>query len=375
MTAFSDDSNRWLKTGLLLPIVTLNGWVLLQIVQYFEPLVTILVMASVLAFVLDYPVELLQNRHLNRNYAIAIVLLGSAVALVTLGITLLPALLEQLSGIVTQLPDWLNAASQRLQLVQDWAAAHRLPINLSRVIRQITSRIPDQIEGWGDETVSLTLNAVGGLSSLLLTLVLTVYLLLDGKRVWRAIFGRLPLKNREQVRRSLQNDFHSYFIGQATMGLITGTALSLVFFVLRVPYSLLLGSTVGLMTLIPFGDVLGYTLVCLLLAAQSPTLAVTTLVAAVLTDQVLDQAIAPRIIGGFTGLKPIWVIIALLLGTKLFGLPGLLLAVPIASFINTLLEDEPQVDPLPVDPLPVNELQTDQPALSAPALSSEQPVS
>ncbi|WP_421656175.1 AI-2E family transporter [Leptothermofonsia sp. ETS-13] len=54
----------------------------------------------------------------------------------------------------------------------------------------------------------------------------------------------------------------------------------------------------------------------------------------------IDQATAPRILSGFTELKPIWVIITLLLGTKLFGFPGLLLTVPVASFINSLLEDE-----------------------------------
>ncbi len=121
------------------------------------------------------------------------------------------------------------------------------------------------------------LNVVGGISSLLLTIVLTFYLLIDGKHVWNALFQWLPLNHREQIRRSLQNDFRSYFIGQATLGLIMGIVLSIVFFVLKVPYSLLLGSTVGIMTLIPFGDALGYILVCLLLAAQSPSLALTVL--------------------------------------------------------------------------------------------------
>jgi predicted PurR-regulated permease PerM len=68
-------------------------------------------------------------------------------------------------------------------------------------------------------------------------------------------------------------------------------------------------------------------------------LAIRILGVSLVIDQVIDQGTAPKILGGFTGLKPIWVIIALLLGTKLFGFPGLLLAVPIASFINTALED------------------------------------
>lgn len=358
MTEFFAGSNRWLKTGFLLPIVALNGWVLIEIVQYFEPFVTVLIGAAVLAFILNYPVEFLQKtllqrgflqKHLqkrssDRGYAVLIVLFATLIGLGTLTITLLPALSEQLSSIVNQLPDWFNASSQKLQAVQHWASAHRLPINLNRIIQEFTERLPAQIEGLGDETVLLTLNAVGGLSSLLLTIVLTFYLLLDGKRVWKALFRWLPSDKRDRIRRSLQRDFHRYFIGQATLGVILATVLSIVFFLLNIPYSLLLGSTIGVMSLVPFGDTLGYVVICLLLAAKSPTLALTTLGIVVILDQIIDQIIAPRILGEFTGLKPIWIIIALLFGTKLFGLPGLLIAVPIASFINNLLDDDDSQD-------------------------------
>jgi predicted PurR-regulated permease PerM len=339
MSAFPSNSSSWLKIGLLLPLIALNAWVVIQTFQYLEPLLTILIGASILAFVLNYPVKFLQAK-IDRPYAIAIVLLATLLGFMALGITLVPALLEQLTAIVNQIPDWLNAAIAKLQSIQNWASAHRLPVNLNRVIRQFTERLPNQLEGMGDGTISFTLNAVGGLSSLLLTLVLTFYLLLDGERVWVAIFERLPLQKRDQLRRSLQNDFRNYFIGQAILGVIMAVMMAVVLIALQVPYSLLLAAMVGLMTLVPFGDVLGYGLVCLLIAAQSPLLALTVLGSVIVLDQIIDQAIAPRILGGFTGLKPIWVILALLLGTKLFGFPGLLLAVPIASFINTLLDDD-----------------------------------
>lgn len=340
MTDLFTGSNRWLRSSLALPLVALNAWVFIQIFQYLEPLVTIFVVAAVFAFVLNYPVELLQQRGVNRSYAIFSVLLVSLVALATLGVTLLPALLEQLSAIATQLPDWLDSISEQLQGLQSWASSHRLPVNLNRVIQQFTERFPTQLEGLGNETISLTLTAAGGLSSALITLVLTFYLLVDGKRIWDAFFRFLPLERRDRIRRSLQSDFRSYFIGQATLGLIMSIVLTVTLLILRVPYSLALGFTVGVMTLIPFGDLLGYLLVWLLTMAHSPRLAFLTLGILVVLDQVIDQAIAPRILGNFTGLKPIWVIVALLLGTKLFGFSGLLLAVPLASFINSLLEDD-----------------------------------
>jgi len=108
--------------------------------------------------------------------------------------------------------------------------------------------------------------------------------------------------------------------------------------VLRVPFGLLFGIGIGFLSLVPFGDVLGFSLVSLLVAYQDFWLGVKTLVLVILVDQVIDQVIAPRILGGFTGLRPVWVLISLLVGTKIAGLLGLLIAVPMASFIKSTID-------------------------------------
>jgi predicted PurR-regulated permease PerM len=87
---------------------------IIRLFQYFEPFVTILVVAGILAFVLNYPVEFLQKRHFDRNYAVLLVVLLSIIGLGTLAVTLLPVLLQQLSGIVEQFPDWLSTVDQKL---------------------------------------------------------------------------------------------------------------------------------------------------------------------------------------------------------------------------------------------------------------------
>lgn len=335
----SDNWNQWLKARLALPFIALNGWVLLQLMQYFEPLFTVFILSAVLAYVLNYPVQFLCQLGIPRGYAVLLVLVVSLLTLITLGVTLFPTVVTQLNEIVTLLPDWVNTVSQKLELLQEWALSRRLPVNLSRLITQLSDRLPGELQAIADQSVTLTLDAIGSLSEGLLVIVLTLYLLLDGRRVWDGVFRWVPLKYRDRAGQQLENNFHRYFIGQATMGLIMGTALTLAFFLLHVPYSLLLGLLVGLMTLIPFGDILGFGLISLLVAAQDLGLGLKTLAAAAVIDQIVDQAIAPRVLGRFTGLKPIWVIISLLIGTKIAGLPGLLTAVPVAGFIQDLLED------------------------------------
>ncbi|PSB30020.1 AI-2E family transporter [Stenomitos frigidus] len=350
MPALPDTWNRWLKNRLALPLLVLNGWVLLQLVEYFEPLFTVFVLSAVLAYVLNYPVQFLYQSGIKRNYAVLIVLVISLIVLVTLGVTLFPTVVTQLTEIVTLLPDWVNTVSQKLELLQEWALSRRLPINLSRLIRQLSDRLPGEVQALADQTLTLTLDAIGSLSEGVLVIVLTLYLLLDGRRVWDGVFQWVPVNYRDRVGQQLEGNFNRYFIGQATMGLIMGSTLTLAFFLLKVPYSLLLGLLVGVMTLIPFGDILSFGLISLLVAAQDLGLGVKTLVVAAVIDQLIDQGVAPRVLGSFTGLRPIWVIISLLIGTKIAGLPGLLTAVPIAGFIQDLIEDlnrpadEPAID-------------------------------
>jgi len=335
----SDQWTQWLKIRLTLPFIVLNGWVLLQLVQYFEPLFTIFILSAVLAYVLNYPVQFLYRSGVRRRYAVLLVLVVSLVILITLGVTLFPTVVTQLNEIVTLLPDWIAAVSQKLEVLQSWALSRRLPVHLNRLLAQFSDRLPGELQALADQSVTLTLDAIGSLSEGLLVIVLTLYLLLDGRRVWNGVFQWVPQKYRDRSAQQLESNFNRYFIGQATMGLIMGTALTLAFFFLNVPYSLLLGLLVGLMTLIPFGDIVGFGLISLLVAAQDLGLGVKTLAVATIIDQVVDQAIAPRVLGGFTGLRPIWVIISLLIGTKIAGLPGLLTAVPVAGFIQDLIED------------------------------------
>ncbi|EDX77109.1 hypothetical protein MC7420_246 [Coleofasciculus chthonoplastes PCC 7420] len=59
------------------------------------------------------------------------------------------------------------------------------------------------------------------------------------------------------------------------------------------------------------------------------------LVVAIIIEQIIENVIAPRLLGGFTGLNPVWLLVSLLIGAKIGGVVGLLIAVPMAGFIKS----------------------------------------
>ena len=338
MTDSPNKVQQWLRVGLPFPLVVLNGWLILQVIEYFQPLVTIFVLAALLAFILNYPVQFLEQRQVKRNYAVLWVFLLALVILLTFGVTVIPILVKQLSESAKLLPDWIDSGSQKLQALDTWAAARNLPINLSQLAVQLTDRLPDELESVTEQLLTIALGAVDSVSEVILTVVVGFYLLLDGKRIWHGFFRLLPSRFGPLLQQSLQHNFQNYFIGQVALAALVGFSMTSVFLALGVPFGLLFGLGVGVMTLIPFGDVLSFGLVCLLVASHDFWLGVKTLVVAVVVDQVIDQAIAPRLLGSFTGLSPVGVVAALAVGTKIGGLLGLLVAVPLASCFKDILD-------------------------------------
>jgi predicted PurR-regulated permease PerM len=315
-----------------------NGWLALQVFEYFQPLGTIFGLAAVLAFILNYPVKFLQQRQVRRNYAVVLVFFVTLIVLATFGITLIPILIEQLSEGAKLLPQWIDAGSQKLQAIAQWAADRNWPIDLSHLLMQLGDRLPDELQSLSEEFLNLALETVDSVSEAVLTVVLAFYLLLDGDRLWNSIFQRLPPRIGMILQKSLQQNFQNYFIGQVALAALVGVAMTSTFLALRVPFGLLFGLGVGFMTLIPFGDVLSFSLVGLLVAAHDFWLGAKTLAVAVVVDQIIDQAIAPRLLGSFTGLSPVAVLAALAVGTKIGGLLGLLTAVPLASSLKSILD-------------------------------------
>lgn len=330
---------RWMIWGVALPLVALNGWVALQIFSFFQSQLTIVLTATLLSFLLNYPVELLSRFRLRRSLAILLVLLISISILGVLGVLLVPPLVEQLNELIGRLPSWLDSGTSQLTALQDWAVGLNLPIDLSRLSVQLQGKITTQLQSLSASVIGLLPDAIGGVIDLGLTVVLTFYLLLHGDRLWDGIYQWLPEGWNEHARPLIKRNFQNYFLGQITVALLMGTAMTIAFVVIQVPFGLLFGIAVGVMAIFPFGPALSITVISFLTALKSIWLGVRVVTVAAIIDQVVENAIAPQLIGGFVGLNPVWILVSLLLGTKIAGVLGLIVAVPIASSVKSLFED------------------------------------
>lgn len=325
---------RWLNLGLAFPIIFLNGWLLLLLCQYLQPIVSTVVTASLIAFLLDYPIGFLEQRGVKRSLAIGLVLLLALLLLGILGLFLGPIVFQQLVEFVNRLPAWIEAGRLQLEAFDEQTLLQQLPIDLDAIVSQLTNQFSTTVQTVLRRIINVTFDTISSALNVVLTLVLTTFLVLYGRSLWHGLCSWFPSDWNKLIQSSLKQSFQNYFAAQAIIALILSAVLTLAFLALQVPFGLLFGLGIGLGSLIPFGGTVSIALVSVLIAFQNIWLGVKVLIVAIVLGQINENVVAPRLIGGITGLNPAWVFISLLLGAKFAGVLGLLMAVPTASFIK-----------------------------------------
>ena len=329
---------RWLRLSLVFPLLFLNGWLLFQLFSYLEPLVSIFVTASLLAFVLDVPIKLLQRRGVNRSGSVAIVFLIALLILSVLGLILIPQIVEQLSSLINSLPQWIESGTEQIQNLEKWDKTQKYAIYIEQSITQLSERLTNVLQTLSTQLLSFVLGTINSILNILFVLVLTVFLVLYGEQIWEGILSWIPAPWNLKLRTIIRQTFETYFAGQTILAGILSLAQIFVFVILKVDYALLFGVAIGLTTLIPFASAFTIIGISTLLMFQDFWLGLKVLTLTIIVGQINDNVIAPRLMGGMIGLNPVWIILSLFIGGKVAGILGLLIAVPIASVLKSTID-------------------------------------
>jgi predicted PurR-regulated permease PerM len=167
-------------------------------------------------------------------------------------------------------------------------------------------------------------------------------MLIDGDSMWRRFVLRLPPDRRreaELLRESADRSFGGFIRGSLLLGAIYGVATLLILVVFGVPFAGVLSIVSALTVIIPFfGPIIAMIPVLGVTAVAAGDRLLWVLIATVLLQQVALNVISPRIMSKSIGIHPIFVFFSLLLGAKVAGFWGVVLAMPVAGVLNTLLQ-------------------------------------
>jgi predicted PurR-regulated permease PerM len=334
--------SRALAITLAAPLIVLNAWAFSSIFGYFQSMLVILIVASLAAFLLNYPVAWLQRRGMQRTQAAIVVFLMALVGVLVLAVTLLPLAIAQAQQLVARLPEWFDSGQRQLMMLDQRFTDMGLPISLDGIILQINDRLKGQLQTIAGRAVNLTLDlavfTVAKVIDVLLTVISTFYLLQHGDEVWDNLIGWLPTRIQQPFSKTLRLSFQNYFLGQIISSTCMAVGLISAFLFLKVPFGLLFGLTIGLMALVPFGGSVGIALVTFLVGLRDIGTAAQVLAVSAIVQQIVENGIVPGFLGSITGLNPFWVFVSILTGARVGGLLGIVVAVPTAVMVKEALE-------------------------------------
>jgi predicted PurR-regulated permease PerM len=204
-------------------------------------------------------------------------------------------------------------------------------------------RLPELLAKWAGPLKDVTVGAVSVVSQLITVLAITFLLALHGREY--AELGLSLAGERQQRYGQLLSEIKDavagYTLGNITISALATIATWIVLSILGVPYALALGFVVGFFDLIPLiGATLGAIVVALAtLPVSFPTATIVWIVFIIVWQRIEDYIVQPLVYGRALKVNPLVTIISLLIGAKLLGILGMLLAIPTAAGVQILLRD------------------------------------
>ena len=181
------------------------------------------------------------------------------------------------------------------------------------------------------------------LVSLAIVPIVIYYFLVDGDLIYNKLLLILPTEKRiiaKRVISHIDKVLSRYIISQLLLSLIIGALTFIVLVIIDVKFALILGIFNGILNIVPyFGPIIGGVPAIFVALMESPNKALWTLIAIFLIQQIEGNILSPKITGDSTNMHPIIIIILLLVGEKLGGLIGMIVAVPIGVIVKVIYDD------------------------------------
>ena len=314
----------WLLNDVLLPFVVAMGF----------------------AYLLDPLVQRMQRLGIGRPIAALIIVIGAIVILGVALVLLVPILGEQISGFIARLPAYLERVQKFLTESSDTWIGRLVGERLPEAQKSL-SGLASQAAGWIASFLSSLWSGgkalVSVVSLVIITPVVTFYLLLDWDRTVAAVDSWVPRHYRATVNQligEVDAAVAGFMRGQALCCLILGAFYSVGLILIGLNFGLLIGIGAGILSFVPYvGTIAGFLLAGGVAIAQFWPDWVPIMLAMgifVFGQAIEGNVLQPYLVGTKVGLHPVWLMFALLAFGFLFGFVGLLVAVPVAAAIGVL---------------------------------------
>lgn len=308
---------------------------------YLRDIVVMVILAIVIASAIEPAARWFGRFKIPRVWGVVIVYLLALSVIFSVVYFLLPPLLGDLVDFASSLPEFIEKTFNPNSPI--FSVFPSLPITLKESMRDFVLNLQSSIPELTSGIASATSTIFGGFLSIILMAVISFYLAVQEKGIENFLRLVTPVQHEEYIidlwKRS-QQKIGRWLQGQILLGLLVGIFVFLGLTILGVKYALLLSILSAIFEIIPvFGPVMAAIPAIAVASIQAPILGLSTLGLYVIVQQFENHLIYPLVVRKTVGVPPLLVIIAIVVGSKLAGVYGILLSVPLAAILIEFLND------------------------------------
>ena len=312
--------------------------------------------AIVIAYIINPLVNLIRRTifrklagdRLARNLSVLVAIVLVLTLLVVLVVALIPQLISSIGTFINNLDGYAVSFNEWLSSLGQKSSGSN--IDLSRLAElgntlmdKITSALPDIM----DRVINTSYSIGTGFVTGVISLILAIYMLVDKNRLQKnctkALRYVVPEKKYPAVSRFLgrcNTILIRYIVCDLLDGLIVGVANYVFMKIAGMPYGMLISVVVGVTNLAPtFGPILGGVIGAFILLLINPWYSLWFLIFTLILQTVDGYVIKPKLFGETLGVSSLWILICIIVGGRMFGVIGILIAIPFAAIIDFIFRE------------------------------------
>lgn len=305
-------------------------WVIIQI----SSILLLLFVAIIMATALEPTISSMVRKGVPRSVAILLVfLLILAIVVVTVAL-IVPAVSDQINTLSN---NWPTISANLSAIFADKPY-------IQNIIKETTSKISQIGPSVFSNIASTLVGVVSGIFTIFTVMILTIYIIAGGRKIANGLVSFIPnpiyRKEVLEIATHISLKLGAWLRGQFILSVFIFIFVFIGLSILKVDYALTLALIAGITEVIPmFGAYLGAIPAVLVATNQSPVLGLITLALFVIIQQLEGNLIVPQVMKKALGLPPLAILLSVMIGGKLLGFAGILLAAPVAAALSVIIEE------------------------------------
>lgn len=329
-----------ISTGSVVKIllVLLSLWFL----YFVRDIIAIIFVSIIIAAALSPVVDKLCKAKIPRVLSVIILYLGLLAILSGIVYFVVPPMIIQLKQLAETLPDYLKTFSNLIISLRD--VGNNGLLNASQ---ETLNSLSNFLGSFLSNIFTTTVGFFSGAAALAMIFILTLYFILDENGIKKFFVSLIPLKQKGRITtiaHKIGLKLGGWLRGQIILCITIGILVYIGLSLMQIPYALTLAILAGVLEIVPIiGPIISAVPAIIIAFTIAPATALMVTIFYIIIQEVENKLLVPKVMQYTVGLNPITVIIIILIGAKLMGILGMLLAVPVASVVYVILDEWPLV--------------------------------